>query len=242
MSPAGRERLGFGAPRRHFRRVESTNDVARALAVEGASSGTIVTADEQTAGRGRHDRRWIAPPGTALLYSAILRPLESSDGLLPLAVPIAVCEVAEQLGASQCQIKWPNDVWLEERKLAGVLIEARPREGWAVIGVGLNVRLDPNHLPEELQSRAASLGETASVDAARALLNRSLTVWVNAENDRVLDEFRRRDALRGKEISWAEGSGIAEGVDREGRLLVRSGEERVALGAGEIHLQVRSAR
>ena len=94
----------------------------------GRRTAPCVTATEQSAGRGRQGRSWTAPPGKALLYSAILRPLDERHLLLPLAVPIAVCEAAESLRPGiECTIKWPNDVWLEERKLAGVLIEARPR-------------------------------------------------------------------------------------------------------------------
>ena len=121
-------------PRLHLRRTDSTNDRARDLAQAGAPSGTLVTAEEQSAGRGRHGRTWAAPPGAALLCSAILRPLEARHALLPLAVPLAVCEAAEALAPVECRVKWPNDVWLEERKLAGILIEARPPD-WAVIGV-----------------------------------------------------------------------------------------------------------
>src|ERR1700753_4488776 len=86
---------GFGTPHRHFRRTASTNTVARELAEAGAPHGTIVTADEQTAGRGRQGRTWTAPPGSALLFSAIVRPLGRRHPLLPLAVPLAVCENAE---------------------------------------------------------------------------------------------------------------------------------------------------
>ncbi len=98
---------------------ESTNDVARELAEAEAPSGTVVTADEQTAGRGRRGRVWSAPPREALLYSAILRPLELEHVLLPLSVPIAVCEAVESVAGVEARIKWPNDVWLDEAKVAG---------------------------------------------------------------------------------------------------------------------------
>ncbi|HEX8959350.1 MAG TPA: biotin--[acetyl-CoA-carboxylase] ligase, partial [Solirubrobacterales bacterium] len=135
---------GFGHPHRHFRVTDSTNARARELAEGGAPGGTVVTADEQTVGRGRQGRSWTAPPGKALLYSALLRPLDERHLLLPLAVPLAVCEAAEALELGiECGIKWPNDVWLDGKKLAGVLIEAKPQEGWAVIGVGLNLTIAP---------------------------------------------------------------------------------------------------
>src|SRR3954464_7132382 len=148
----------FGSPHRHFRLTDSTNDRARELAEAGAPHGTVVTASEQTAGRGRQGRTWSAPAGGALLYSAILRPLDERHMLLPLAVPIAVAEAVEVLRpAVGCRIKWPNDIWVEGRKLAGILIEARPQDGWAVIGIGLNLAIEESEFPPELRDTAVSL-------------------------------------------------------------------------------------
>src|SRR5919204_5745856 len=144
---------GFGRPLRHFGVTESTNERGRELALAGAPSGTVVTAGEQTAGRGRRGRTWTAPAGKALLCSAILRPLERKHALLPLAVPLAVCEAVESLVPLECRVKWPNDVWHEGRKLAGVLIEARPPD-WAVIGIGLNVSIEPEEFPDDLRQPA----------------------------------------------------------------------------------------
>src|SRR3954452_2264524 len=148
----------FGRPQRHFSRTDSTNTRARELAEAGAPHGTVVTAGEQSEGRGRQGRVWTAPAGKGLLYSAVLRPLDERHLQLPLSVPIAVCEAAESLRPDiACRIKWPNDVWFEERKLAGILIEARPQDGWAVIGVGLNLSVAPDEFPAELRWPAISL-------------------------------------------------------------------------------------
>ncbi len=241
----------FGTPHRHCRRTGSTNAVARELAAAGAPHGTVVTAGEQTAGRGRQGRTWTAPPDSALLYSAVLRPLEERHSVLPLAVPLAVCDVAERLRPGiECQVKWPNDVHLDGRKLAGILIEARPQDGWAVLGVGLNLTIAPEEFPAELRGRATSLwappsraaaphgvgGSGTSLAAAAALSGR-LEEWLGADIEAVLDGWRRRDALRGREVSWAKGQGVAEGIDERGRLLVRLADgDRVALGAGDVHL------
>lgn len=198
-----------------------------------------MTAAAQTAGRGRQGRGWSAPPGKALLYSAVLRPLDRRHLLLPLAVPLAVCEVIEELSGRRAEVKWPNDVWVEGRKVAGVLIEARPQDAWAVIGVGLNVAVEPAEFPPELRETATSIGGGATVPASLAALNRRLGGWTGAAADDVLAAFRERDALRGREISWVEGTGVAEGIDEHGNLLVRtSGEETVSLGAGEVHLRL----
>jgi BirA family biotin operon repressor/biotin-[acetyl-CoA-carboxylase] ligase len=233
----------FGAPHLHLRRTESTNDRARELAEAGAPSGTVVTADSQSAGRGRHGRRWSAPPRAALLYSSILRPLDERHALLPLAVPLAVCDAIESLAPADCRVKWPNDVWIEERKTAGVLIEARPPE-WAVIGVGVNLTVGDDEFPDDLRWPATSVGHGATPDNARAALDAGLAEWVTAPAERVLEEFGRRDALRGREVSWgdaaptAEGAGTAAGVDERGYLLVETAEGPVALGAGEVSLRI----
>ena len=228
--------MSFDGPRHHHRRTDSTNDRARELALAGAPTGTVVTAGEQTAGRGRHGRRWSAPPGAALVCSAILRPLEERHTMLPLAVPLAVCEAAEALAPVECRVKWPNDVWLRERKLAGVLIEARPPE-WAVIGVGMNLSVADDAFPPDLRWPATSLGHGVGPGGALAALRESLGRWVEAEPDQVARAFQGRDALRGREVAWEGGSGTAAGIDARGNLIVELGSgKRTALGSGEVSL------
>jgi BirA family biotin operon repressor/biotin-[acetyl-CoA-carboxylase] ligase len=253
--------MTFGAPHRHYRVTDSTNTRARELAAAGAPGGTVVTAREQTAGRGRVGRVWTAPEGKALLYSAILRPLDQRHLLLPLSVPLAVCAAAEELRPGiECQVKWPNDVWLGGRKLSGILIEARPQDGWAVIGIGLNLTIAPEEFPPDLRQPAVSLfaptrgtrgesrrslpavaptGLPPSPLAAAEVLSDHLSSWVTASDDDVLGEWRRRDGLRGREVSWEDGSGVAGGIDDRGNLIVvTAGGDRVSLGAGEVQLRV----
>jgi BirA family biotin operon repressor/biotin-[acetyl-CoA-carboxylase] ligase len=230
----------FGAPHRHYRVTDSTNSRARELVEAGAPGGTVVTAREQTAGRGRVGRVWTAPEGKALLYSAILRPLDERHLLLPLSVPLAVCAAAEALRPGiSCQVKWPNDIWLEGRKLSGILIEARPQDGWAVIGVGLNLTIAPDEFPPDLRQPAVSLGGGVTPAAARRELDAQLSHWVHAPEDDVLEEWRRRDGLLGREVAWEDGSGVADGIDDRGNLVVAvpSGD-RVSLGAGEVQLRL----
>jgi BirA family biotin operon repressor/biotin-[acetyl-CoA-carboxylase] ligase len=235
--------VSFGEPHLHLRCIGSTNERARELVEAGAPSGTVVTADEQTAGRGRHGRRWSAPPGAALLYSGILCPLDERHALLPLAVPLAVCEAIESIAPVECRVKWPNDVWIGERKAAGVLIEARPPD-WAVIGVGVNLMIGDEEFPDDLRWPATSVGHGASPDAARAALDSALDDWAVAPADRVLAEFGRRDALRGREVTWSDagptaaGSGTASGVDERGYLMVETADGPIALGAGEVSIRV----
>jgi len=254
----------FGSPHRHYRVTDSTNSRARELVEAGAPGGTVVTAREQTAGRGRQGRVWTAPEGKALLYSAILRPLDERHLLLPLSVPLAVCAAAEALRPNiECQVKWPNDVWLEGRKLAGILIEAKPQDGWAVIGIGLNLSIAPEEFPADLRQPAVSLfgategsrvplsqtlkpgkagrlGEGHSTPSIAAeVLSRHLDHWVWAGEAEVLEEWRRRDGLRGREVSWEDGSGVADGIDDRGNLVVAlAGGGSVSLGAGEVQLRL----
>ena len=221
----------LGRPRLHLRVTTSTNDRARALAHDGAPNGTLVTADEQHAGRGRQGRTWSAPPRRALLLSLVLR---DPPALLPLAAALAVAEIA----APEAQIKWPNDVLVDDRKVAGILAEGRPHEGWAVLGVGVNVALRVDELPPELHATAGTLGLTPAdleptLERLLAALERALALADAA----LLEAYKRRDALRGQEIAWAGGRGTAAGVDAAGRLVVELADGgRTALSAGEVHL------
>jgi BirA family transcriptional regulator, biotin operon repressor / biotin---[acetyl-CoA-carboxylase] ligase len=221
----------LGTPRVHHRTTDSTSDRARALAAGGAPHGTLVTAGEQRAGRGRQGRSWSAPPGRALLMSLVLR---EWPPLLPIVGAVAVADVA----GPQAVIKWPNDVLLDGRKLAGVLGEARHQDGWAVLGIGLNVAVRATDLPPELRDRAASLGlEPAAIEPTLDGLLRALERRLAQPTADVLDDYRGRDALAGHAVRWAHGEGTARGVDDAGRLLVElASGTRTALDAGEVHL------
>jgi len=243
----------LGNPRVHLRRTGSTNDRARELALAGAPHGTLVTAAEQTAGRGRQGRTWSAPPGSALLMSLLLRwsSPEQAPLLLPLAAGVAVCEVA----GDGAQVKWPNDVVIvTERpgrapvlaKLAGVLTEARPQELWAVLGIGVNVAVELERLPPELgpagERPAATLGlDPSAIEPTLARLLEALERRLGEPSGETLEAWRGRDALRGRRIDWSGGSGRAEGVDGAGRLIVAlDSGARTTLGSGEVHLHQRA--
>jgi BirA family biotin operon repressor/biotin-[acetyl-CoA-carboxylase] ligase len=222
----------IGSPRVHHRLTDSTNERAKQLAAAGALHGTLVTADEQTAGRGRQGRVWTAPPRSAVLMSLVLREL---DERLPLAAAVAVSE-ALPLSAA---IKWPNDVWIGGRKIAGILVEGRPQEGWAVLGIGLNVSVERDDFPPELRDTATSLlieGDAPPVEAVLGRVVDRLSTWLEAQPGRILAEWRRRDALKGESVRWADGKGVANGIDDSGALLVETSNGLVTLDAGEVHL------
>jgi BirA family biotin operon repressor/biotin-[acetyl-CoA-carboxylase] ligase len=252
----------LGAPRLHLRSCDSTNERARALAAAGAPHGTLVTADEQTAGRGRQGRGWLAPPGRCLLCSLVLRGhgaygargthggLTTPAALLPLVAGVALCDAIGR----DARLKWPNDVVLPQpgaaearaddrpsarlAKVAGILVEGRPQEGWAVVGIGVNVALRLQELPADVRARAATLGLAPSaIEPLLSDLLAALARRLREQPAATLARWRALDALRGREVSWAHGRGRAAGVDDEGHLLVEMLDGAIArLEAGEVHL------
>jgi BirA family transcriptional regulator, biotin operon repressor / biotin---[acetyl-CoA-carboxylase] ligase len=217
---------GLGRTRLHLRAAGSTNDRARELATTGAPRGTVVTAGAQTAGRGRQGREWSSPPGS-LALSLVLR---EHDDLLPLRAGLAVADLA----GPEAGVKWPNDVLVAGEKVAGVLAEARPREGWAVLGIGVNAAVDPAVLP----AGAGSLGlDPAGLEEVLAALLAALATRLAEPAATALTALRARDALAGRAVAWTGGEGVGAGIDAGGRLLVRRpGGAEEALLAGEVHL------
>ncbi len=142
-----------------------------------------------------------------------------------------------------CGIKWPNDVWIERRKVAGILVEGRPQEGWAVVGVGINVTTAADELPPELRDTATSLAVASGAEPAPAIADAApapaplagRSAWTRMP-DRALAAWRERDVLLGSSVTWEGGSGTAAGIDERGALLVDTADGRVELDAGEVHL------
>jgi BirA family biotin operon repressor/biotin-[acetyl-CoA-carboxylase] ligase len=162
--------------------------------------------------------------------SVVLREL---DEMLPLAAAVAVADGVP----AEATIKWPNDIWIDGRKVAGILVEGRPQEGWAVLGVGLNVTTEA--FPDELADTATSLylsGIEADSQAVLGEVLRSLAEWLDAPPARVLDAWRSRDALKGERVRWSGGEGVADGIDDSGALVVETSTGVVTLDAGEVHL------
>ncbi len=253
----GRPVPELGSPRLHLRVTDSTNIRARELAAAGAPHGTLVTAAQQSAGRGRQGRTWSAPAGRALLCSLVLR---EPPRLLSLAAGVAVAEVVSTATATagpgepgragresgqtgresriEPRLKWPNDVLIGGRKVAGILVEGRPQERWAILGIGINLAVREQDFPPELRGRAATLGlEPGDIEPMLSRLLAAVSRRVVAGEDEILSAVRERDALRGRLVRWAEGEGVGAGIDDEGRLVVVAADGRqVALDAGEVHL------
>lgn len=198
--------------------------------MRGAPHGTLVSADAQTAGRGRQGRTWVAPTGEALLISLVLH---ETGALLPL---IAAVAVAEAVGPA-ATIKWPNDILVDGRKVAGILVERRQHQTWSVLGIGVNVAV--RAFPPELAQTAGSLGRTpADAEPLLAVLLTELHRWLDADDEDVVAAWNARDALRGRRVEWSDGQGTVTGIDESGRLVVAQANGRSAvLDAGEVHLR-----
>ena len=232
-----------------FDETTSTNDVAKRAAKNGAPHGTTFVAESQTAGRGRQGRTWLSARGESILMSTIARVSCTPARLPPLSlvVGLAVADaIAPDVGVTP-QIKWPNDVWLDGKKTAGVLVEASvagDKVEWLVVGVGINVHT--RHFPAEIEPVATSVALHASRPPDRAAilarllaaLDRDLAPAASHGLRFVHARLREHDALFGKHVRGEAGEGTADGIDLEGRLRVRKGDGVVETwSAGEVHLR-----
>ncbi len=171
----------------HVGSVSSTQDLARVEAAEGALEGTVVVAEEQIAGRGRLGRSWVSPPGANLYVTLVLRPSRERMRVLSMVVPLAVSQAVEDTTGLSPRIKWPNDLLVEGRKLAGVLIDTEisgQTLQYALVGVGLNVNLDALAVPE-ISTIATSLRQHLGREISReevlaAFLNRFEKLYVGS--------------------------------------------------------------
>jgi BirA family transcriptional regulator, biotin operon repressor / biotin---[acetyl-CoA-carboxylase] ligase len=231
----------------YYKETTSTQEEAKRRALQGAPEGTVVLADRQTAGRGRLGRRWESPVG-GLWFSLILRPRISPGRVAALSLVAALdwVRVIRRLTGLPTGVKWPNDVWLDGKKIAGILTEMSSetdRVHWVVLGVGLNVN---NRPPKGMLVPAMSLARALGRPVSRQEL---LSAWLAAFSKsyaeylrKGFDPFRRayesRFVLKGKRVGVREGEdwsmGTAAGVDAEGRLELRSAGRKRFLSAGEI--------
>ena len=234
----------------------STNDVAAYLAETGADEGTTVVAEAQTSGRGRHGRTWFSPAGAGLYASVVLRP--SDDGpqaggenpieLLTLAAGVAIAEAVRVSTGLPAEIKWPNDIMIGRRKLAGILAESPGHASAApFVVLGFGVNLQEAAYPAELRIRATSIEAETSRPADRALIFSEILASLAeryadlraAKFDAILSHWRRlAPSLRAAPIEWDSPAGVvrgrAEDIDDRGALLVRVGDRIERLIAGEI--------
>ncbi len=238
-----------------FDRLQSTNDTAIRMAEDGAPEGTVVVAGEQTSGRGRHGRHWISPEGEGLYLSIILRPNLPFDRLWQMAFveSVAVAEAVRQVSGLAPQIKWPNDVLINGRKVCGILVETRGRgDGGTgrpvVIGIGINV--NNGEFPPEIADKATSIMlETGSPisprqveEALLSCLDGLYTEYLRDGFDPILTRWKSLDCTSGRRVCVVTEDGIVEGtaweVDSNGDLVVlRDDGSTARVTAGEVMLR-----
>jgi len=224
-----------------FRTLGSSLDAIHELGAQGAPAGTVVLAEEQTAGRGRDGRTWRSPIG-GIWLGMLLRPPFPEAGLLSLRTGLVLADVIDELlGQPRVQLKWPNDVLLDSRKLAGILSEARwqgDAPQWLGLGIGINVA---NEIPADLTAQAVALHEVLSgvrrIDVLDRLVPalRPLTTHHAPLTDFECAAFARRDWLRGRQIRTPL-AGRAAGIRPDGALLVDTGAGTTMVQGGHVEL------
>jgi BirA family biotin operon repressor/biotin-[acetyl-CoA-carboxylase] ligase len=262
LAASGDRRGGFGAPFFYFPTIGSTNDIAARLAGGGAPEGTTVAAEAQTAGRGRLGRTWFSPPGAGLYVSIVIRPdagarkgptgtAAAGPGLpavLTLVSGVALAEAIRETTGLQAEIKWPNDLVFERRKLAGILAEASAQGSeldYVILGFGVNIR--PVTYPPDVAHRATSIEAELGrpVDRglllARALENLSMSREAvrRGEVAGVLDRWRRMSpSAVGARVEWRASGGAltgrTAGLGEDGALIVERDGRLERVVAGEV--------
>jgi BirA family biotin operon repressor/biotin-[acetyl-CoA-carboxylase] ligase len=225
-------------------RVDSTQSIAFALAADGAPDRTVVVADSQSAGRGRHGRPWYDEPGASLLTSILLRPRLTPARLptLSLTAGVAVAEALAAVAGVDARLRWPNDVLVGARKIAGILLESRVAGGAPVVALGIGVNVGQRAFPSELASRATSVRLASGRDVDReallaALLDR-LDHW-RARLERegfgpVRERWRALSDTLGHPVRVDGVSGVALDVDEDGALVIADGARRHRVVAGDV--------
>jgi BirA family biotin operon repressor/biotin-[acetyl-CoA-carboxylase] ligase len=242
----------FGRNIHAFRTVQSTNDVAAAQAEHGAVEGTIVVADQQTKGRGRLGRTWYSPPGTGIYLSIVLRPIfppEDAPGL-SLMTALALAETLEKYCPGGVQIKWPNDVLLGGRKVAGILTELsaeKEKISHVIVGIGINVNHGVGHFPADIKNRATSVRRYLKHKISRIQLLQEFLYKFEHEYalyrkhllGKAHGRLRKYSSLSGQQVTVRAGdtqriSGEVRDIDIRGRLILESGGRRIPITAGEV--------
>jgi BirA family biotin operon repressor/biotin-[acetyl-CoA-carboxylase] ligase len=232
----------------HRESVSSTMDVARDMASGQGAHGTVVLADQQTAGRGRRGRSFFSPPGDNLYFTIILRMAPGGIGPLALCVPLAVVDAVRELCPSAA-IKWPNDIWIGDRKCSGMLIDAQSEgeDVVALVGIGINVNGDPGRTPE-LRDIATSLalkcGRRVDREPLLAAILTNLEANLDAGTEAVLTPYREASNTLGRAVhvqpaAGAAFNGVAEDIDANGALVVRRDDGAlVVVDAADVSLRL----
>ena len=237
----------------YFPSIESTNNEAKRMALEGAPHGTVLMADHQTGGRGRMGRTFQSPGGMGVYMTVILRPQCQPRELMHLtcATAVAACDAVEKAAGLRPGIKWTNDLVYGGRKLAGILTELvlLPENCAAVVGIGINCCQEEQDFPEDIRSIAGSLAMVTGQKVDRAAVAAALIEELNRMDEglltgraEMLDRYRRNCITLGKDISILRAEEVRQGhaltVDEEGALVVRFPDGHTeAVGSGEVSIR-----
>jgi BirA family biotin operon repressor/biotin-[acetyl-CoA-carboxylase] ligase len=253
IEQGGAGRIGWRI--HYFHEVGSTQRVAAEMAEDGAAQGTIVVAELQTAGRGRMGRSWHSPPGVNLYCTTILRPSMPLAEVprLSLVAGVAAAEALETVAPEIVSLKWPNDIWLRRRKTGGIIAEAvtdsRQRLSCVLLGIGINVNLALEDVPEDLREKATSVRIATGrpcdrIELAAALFNRLNTRYMETEKGgfaAVKPAYEGYMALKGRRVAVDDAGtsveGTIEGIDDDGALMLATANGSVRILTGDITMK-----
>lgn len=229
-----------------YRSVTSTNTVAKKMAAEGAKNGTVIIAEEQTAGKGRRGNSFFSPAKTGLYMSIILRAeeLSADTDLYTICAGCAVCGAVERLTEKKPLIKWVNDIYLDGFKICGILSEATADIEIGcidsiVIGIGINLTTDD--FPDDIKKKAGALGESLPRSRVAAAVIEELFRCLNRSREENIEDYKRRSLVLGKEVGFVKDGkelvGRAVDIDSSGQLIVETAQGLVTLNSGEISIK-----
>lgn len=230
-----------------FKSLGSTNTYAKKLAADGAKSGTVIIADQQTEGRGRRGNSFFSPPKTGLYMSIILRPdgFDADADMVTVCAGCGVCRAIEELTDKKPKIKWVNDIYLKDKKICGILSEGvtdieAGRIDSIVVGIGLNITTDD--FPEEIAHKAGALNQKISRNRIAAEIIGQLFYCLGRTREENIEEYKSRSLVLGKEVYYlkngASHHGEALDIDRNGQLVVLTRNGREVLNSGEISVRL----
>jgi BirA family biotin operon repressor/biotin-[acetyl-CoA-carboxylase] ligase len=249
--PHGLKTNWLGRPIYSYQSVKSTNDTAVKLVAKGAQEGAIITADEQRQGRGRLGRKWFSPPGTGIYLSIVLKPPflpEDAPGLA-IMTAVALADTLAVIRPGKVQIKWPNDIWINGRKVAGILTELsadRDKIHYVIVGVGINVNQRAADFPDDIRGIATSVRRELKrrilrVDLTQRFLcnfEKEYETYIRYRLKKSHRKIRKYSALIGKEVTLKLGrssrTGLVKDIDKDGCLILQTAQGREKITAGEV--------
>lgn len=232
-----------------FEEIDSTNNFAKKIAIDGAKNGTLIVANHQSAGRGRQGHSFYSPADTGLYMTILLRPKGSLAELLQitLAAGVATCHAIHEVCGIDCQIKWVNDLFIGKKKICGILTEATTdfesqQIDSILVGIGINCK--PSNFPKEIQDIAGSLNqEKINRNQLAASIYKHFMIWKdNLHTDELLKEYKKLSLLLGKQVIYemnhVKKQGLAYDINKQGNLVIRDEHgKQIIVQSGEVSVK-----